>query len=77
MTVPLILELKKMLTEILNSDKVELRKRGMRDAMELMTQLEMYLGKAEAFLKTEDIKKGNEIINDILDDVNKIEYGKK
>ena len=74
MTVPLILEIKKLLSDILVSEKIELRKKGMMDVMELMEELEMDSTKAEEFLEINNIKKGNEIVEGLLNEVNKMEY---
>ena len=74
MTVPLILEIKKLLSDILVSEKIELRKKGMRDVMELMEELEMDSTKIEEFLEINNIKKGNEIVEGLLNEVNKMEY---
>lgn len=74
MTVPLVLELKKMLSDILVSENVKLRIKGMKDAIELMSELEMNVDKAEKFLVMKDIEKGNKIVDEILAKVNKLEY---
>ena len=74
MTVPLILEIKKLLSDILVSEKIELRKKGMMDVMELMEELEMDSTKIEEFLEINNIKKGNEIVEGLLNEVNKMEY---
>ena len=74
MTIPLILALKKLLSDILVSEKIELRKKGMMDVMELMEELEMDSNKAEEFLKINNVEKGNEIVEMILNEVNKLEY---
>ena len=77
MTKPLLLELKKLLSNALSSDKSSLRQKLLNDAMELMSELEMDDSMAEKALKAELSDKRKEadvIINKILNDVNADEY---
>ena len=77
MTKPLLMELKKLLSNALSSDKSSLRQKLLNDAMELMSELEMDDSMAEKALKAELSNKRKEadiIINKILNDVNADEY---
>ena len=77
MTKPLLLELKKLLSNALNSEKTSLKQKLLEDAMELMSELEMDDSMAEKALKAELSNKRKEadiIINKILNDVNADEY---
>src|SRR3989344_717025 len=77
MTKPLLMELKKLLSNALSSDKSSLRQKLLNDAMELMSELEMDDSMAEKALKAELSDKRKEadvIINKILNDVNADEY---
>ncbi|GEM_PF-1990341 len=80
MTKPLVLELKALLTYILNSDNTKLRVKTLEFTMELLSELEMDWRPAEQALK-EELKKhhaqADDLIETILDAVNKEEYGKK
>jgi len=71
------MELKKLLSNALSSDKSSLRQKLLNDAMELMSELEMDDSMAEKALKAELSDKRKEadvIINKILNDVNADEY---
>lgn len=72
--IPVILELKALLTDVLSTDKTSLRKKGIEDAMELMEQLEMDSKPLEKALKLKDVKKENKIIEDVLVEVDELEY---
>ncbi len=74
---PLLMELKKLLSNALSSDKTSLRQKLLGDIMELMSELEMDDSMAEKALKAElnnDKKEADAIINKILNDVNSDEY---
>ena len=72
--IPSILELKALLTDVLSSDKTKLRKKGMEDAMEIMEELEMDSKPLENALKLNNIDKENKIIENILVEVDELEY---
>ena len=77
MTKPLLVEIKYLLTNALNSDKSSLRKRCLEDVMNLMEEMEMDSEKAEMAIKAEmDGKKelADSFIQKILKEVNKLEY---
>ena len=72
-----LMELKGVLTYLLNSKNVDLRKKGLEFAMELLSELEMDFTKAEKALKAElkgDKKTASKIVEDILNDIDKEEY---
>ncbi len=80
MTKPLVMELKAILTYILNIDNKSLRRKSLEFSMELLSEIEMDYTKAERALKAEITgkrKEADELIESILDDVDKLEYGKK
>ena len=77
MTKPLLLELKKLLSNALSSDKSSLRQKLLNDAMELMSELEMDDSMAEKALKAElgnNRKEADIIINKILNVIDADEY---
>lgn len=79
MAKPLILEIKFLLTSILNNKDRELRARTLKDVMDLLSELEMDTKRAEEAIKSleiKDDKKVDKLIEQILKDVDKQEYGK-
>ena len=79
MTPPLVMELKSILTHILNIDNKGLRRISLEFAMELLSEIEMDYTKAEKALKAEITgkrKEADEWIERILLDLDKVEYGK-
>lgn len=77
MTKPNLLEIKFMLTGILNIDNSSLRQRTLRDAMELLSMNKMHYTWAENALKEEIVgnkAKADKWIQKILDEVDKEEY---
>ncbi|HZX11948.1 MAG TPA: hypothetical protein VFE88_00630 [Candidatus Nanoarchaeia archaeon] len=74
---PLLLELKAILSHILNIENKVLRRKSLEFAMELLSEVEMDYTKAEKALKAEiqgKREKADEWIEKILEDVDKIEY---
>lgn len=72
-----MLELKNVLSYILNIDNISLRRKALEFAMELLTEVEMDFTKAEQALKAEiagDQKEANKWIERILLDIDKTEY---
>ena len=63
---PLLMELKGLLTEVLNSQDSELRKRALEGSMELLTELEMDISRIEKAIKFE-IKNEHEEANKLIE----------
>ena len=79
MTKPLVLELKALLTYILNSENTKLRIKTLEFSMELLSEMEMDWLVAEQALKAElkgEHTKADDLIEKILDAVDKEEYEK-
>lgn len=79
MAKPLILELKALLSYILNSDNKPLREKTLAFAMTLLSEIEMDWRPAERALKEELLghrKEADALIEKILDAVDKEEYAK-
>lgn len=73
----IIISLKNVLTRILNSKNKNLRKRGLEFEMEWLADIEMDFTKAEKGLKAEisnKPKEADKFIEQILDDLDKVEY---
>ena len=80
MNKPLVLELKAILSYILNIDNKGLRRKSLEFSMELLSEMEMDYTKAEKALKAEikgERKTADEWIEKILEDVDETEYSKK
>ena len=78
MTKPLVLELKALLSYVLNIDNKGLRRKTLEFAMELLSEIEMDYTKAENALKAEikgNRKEADKYIEQILQDVDETEYG--
>ena len=76
---PLIIEIKFLLTSILNNKDKGLRMRTLSDVMKLLDELQMDSTKAEEAIKVlenKDDKRADRLIEEILKDVDKNEYGK-
>ena len=76
---PLIIEIKFLLTSILNNKDKGLRIRTLSDVMKLLDELQMDSTKAEEAIKVlenKDDKRADRLIEEILKDVDKNEYGK-
>ncbi|MBS3159236.1 hypothetical protein J4436_00440 [Candidatus Woesearchaeota archaeon] len=74
---PLLMELKKLLTETLNSENSSARKKALEGSMELLTELEMDISKIEKAIKFEikgESEEANKIIEKELDEINEEEY---
>ncbi|MBI5392080.1 hypothetical protein HZB00_03710 [Candidatus Woesearchaeota archaeon] len=77
MNKPLLVELKAILSHILNSDNKSLRRRSLEFAMELLSMVEMDFTKAEKALQAEirgKRKEADSWIEKILTDIDKEEY---
>ncbi len=75
----LILEIKFLLTSILNNKDREFRSRTLGEVMDLLSEIEMNTTKAEEAIKAlevKDEKKADKLIEQMLKDVDKQEYGK-
>ena len=76
---PLIIEIKFLLTSILNNKDRGLRMGTLSDVMKLLDELQMDSTKAEEAIKVlenKDDKRADRLIEEILKDVDKNEYGK-
>lgn len=74
---PLLMELKGLLTEILNSEDTELRKKALEGSMELITELEMDISRIEKAIKFEikgEYEEANKLIEKELDVIDEEEY---
>jgi hypothetical protein len=74
---PLLMEMKAILSHILNSNNISLRRKSLEFVLELMSVNEMDFKKAEMALKCEMNGKQDETnkwINRILLDIDKLEY---
>jgi len=77
MTKPLLMELKELLSDALNSEKTSFRQKALSGAMELMSELEMNDAMAEKALKLElggEIEKADAVITKILEKIDTDEY---
>lgn len=77
---PLVMELKSILSYILNIQNKGLRRKSLEFAMELLSEIEMDYTKAEKALKAEikgERKTADEWIEKILSDLDETEYSKK
>ena len=72
-----LVEAKAVLSMILNSDNVTLRRKGLEFVMELFNEIEMDYVKAEQAIKAEisgDKAKSDRLIETMLLDIDKVEY---
>lgn len=79
MTIPLILEIKFLLISILNNKDREFRAKTLGEVMSLLSEIEMDTAKAEEAIKSleiKDDKKADKLIEQMLKDIDKQEYGK-
>ena len=80
MNKPLVMELKGILSYVLNIDNKGLRRKSLEFSMELLSEIEMDYTKAEKALKAEikgEKKQADEWIERILDELDETEYSKK
>ena len=80
MNKPLVMELKSILSYILNIDNKSLRRKSLEFSMELLSEIEMDYTKAEKALKAEikgERKLADDWIEKILADLDETEYSKK
>ena len=77
MTRALVLEIKGLLSDLLNSNKTNLRQRMLKDALDLMEELELNTKEIEKALKGEidgKIEKVNAIVEKTLEEIDELEY---
>jgi len=77
MTRALVLEIKGLLSDLLNSNKTNLRQRMLKDALDLMEELELNTKEIEKALKSEidgKIEKVNAIVEKTLEEIDELEY---
>jgi len=77
MTRALVLEIKGLLSSLLISNKTNLRQRMLKDALDLMEELELNTKEIEKALKSEidgKIEKVNAIVEKTLEEIDELEY---
>lgn len=77
MTRALVLEIKGLLSDLLISNKTNLRQRMLKDAFDLMEELELNTKEIEKALKSEidgKIEKVDAIVEKTLEEIDKLEY---
>jgi len=77
MTRALVLEIKGLLSDLLVSNKTNLRQRMLKDALDLMEELELNTKEIEKALKGEidgKIEKVNAIVEKTLEEIDELEY---
>ena len=77
MTRALVLEIKGLLSDLLVSNKTNLRQRMLKDALDLMEELELNTKEIEKALKSEidgKIEKVNAIVEKTLEEIDELEY---
>ena len=77
MTRALVLEIKGLLSDLLVSNKTNLRQRMLKDALDLMEELELNKKEIEKALKSEidgKIEKVNAIVEKTLEEIDELEY---
>ena len=77
MTRALVLEIKGLLSDLLVSNKTNLRQRMLKDALYLMEELKLNTKEIEKALKSEidgKIEKVNAIVEKTLEEIDELEY---